>query len=119
MGKIGNLAHNIGTSLNKEDINDQRQGVVPTIQTLKSLIQEERLTTQQNNQALLEANEVQRLEGIESGDGVWVHNADCCDIDVTGTPHGNENFIARGFTQERVNDIARNYPEKGYQHQGD
>lgn len=46
---------------------------------------------------------------------MWVHNADCCRVDVTGTRHGNENFIGRGFTQEKVNDIARNYSEKGYQ----
>ena len=46
--------------------------------------------------------------------GTWVHNADC-DIKFDATNHGYKNFILRGFNEDRVNGIVRNYSEKGYQ----
>lgn len=69
MGKLGNVAYNIGTSLNKEDINTHRQDITPTTQTLQNLSTEEQLAYHTHNQALLDENKGQ-LEGeMESGDG--------------------------------------------------
>ncbi|AKG15990.1 hypothetical protein [Moraxella bovoculi] len=70
MGKLGNLAYNIGTSLNKEDIDNHRQGITPTTQTLQGLSTEDKLTHHTNNQALLDENKGQ-LEGEKESDGVW------------------------------------------------
>lgn len=69
MGKISDFAYNIGTSLNQEDINTHRQAITPTAQTLQNLSSEEQLAIKQDNQALLNANEVQRAWEVESGDG--------------------------------------------------
>lgn len=45
--------------------------------------------------------EVQEFHTYHIGEyGVWVHNADCCEIDVTGTIHGNENFIKEGLPKK-------------------
>lgn len=71
MGKLGNVAYNIGTSLNKEDINTHRQGITPTAQTLQNLSTDEQLAITQDSQSLLNANEVQRAWEVESGDEVW------------------------------------------------
>ena len=71
MGKISDFAYNIGTSLNQEDINTYRQAITPTAQTLQSLSIEEQLAITQDNQALLNANEMQRAWEVESGDEVW------------------------------------------------
>ncbi|VEG13743.1 hypothetical protein [Moraxella cuniculi] len=71
MGKIGNFAYNIGTSLNQEEIGTHRQTITPTEKTLQNLSPEEQLAIKQDNQALLNANEMQRVEGTESGDEVW------------------------------------------------
>ena len=70
MGKLGNLAYKIGISLNKEDIGNHRQGITPTAQTLQNLSTDEQLVITQDNQALLNANEVQRAWEVESGDKV-------------------------------------------------
>ncbi|MDO4894456.1 hypothetical protein [Moraxella sp.] len=71
MGKISDLAYNIGISLNQEDINAHRQTITPTAQTLQGLSTEDRLAYHANNQALLSENKEQ-LEGEkESGDGFW------------------------------------------------
>ena len=69
MGKLGNLAYNIGISLNKEDINAHRQGITPTAQTLQGLSTEDRLAYHTQNQALLDANQEQLKGEKESGDG--------------------------------------------------
>ncbi|MDH2274502.1 cysteine peptidase family C39 domain-containing protein [Moraxella porci] len=71
MGKISDFAYNIGTSLNQEDINTHRQAITPTAQTLQSLSTDEQLVITQDNQALLNANEVQRAWEVESGDEMW------------------------------------------------
>ncbi|STY88598.1 CdiA family toxin C-terminal domain-containing protein [Moraxella bovis] len=69
MGKLGNIAYNIGTSLNKEDIDNHRQGITPTTQILQNLSTDEQLAYHTQNQALLDENKGQ-LEGeMESGDG--------------------------------------------------
>ncbi|WP_162816787.1 hypothetical protein U0021_00125 [Moraxella canis] len=68
MGKIGNFAYNIGVSFNQEDIGTHRQTITPTAQTLQSLSTDEQLAITQDNQALLNANEVQRAWEMESGD---------------------------------------------------
>ncbi|OPH37745.1 Uncharacterised protein [Moraxella lacunata] len=70
MGKLGNVAYNIGTSLNKEDINTHRQGITPTTQTLQNLSTDEQLAYHTHNQALLDENKGQ-LEGEKESDGVW------------------------------------------------
>ncbi|VEG12935.1 hypothetical protein [Moraxella cuniculi] len=69
MGKLGNLAYNIGTSLNQEDINTHRQAITPTTQTLQNLSTKEQLAYHAQNQALLDANQEQLKEEKESGDG--------------------------------------------------
>ncbi|MDH2274533.1 hypothetical protein, partial [Moraxella porci] len=71
MGKISDFAYNIGTSLNTDDINTHRQTITPTEKTLQALTTDEQLAITQDNQALLNANEVQRAWEVESGDGVW------------------------------------------------
>ncbi len=76
MGKISDFAYNIGTSLNQEDINTHRQAITPTAQTLQSLSTDEQLVITQDNQALLNANEVQRAWEVESGDRVWDYDGD-------------------------------------------
>ncbi|MDH2274537.1 hypothetical protein [Moraxella porci] len=76
MGKISDFAYNIGTSLNTDDINTHRQTITPTEITLQSLSTDEQLTITQDNQALLNANEVQRAWEVENGDGVWDHDPD-------------------------------------------
>ncbi|UXZ04727.1 hypothetical protein [Moraxella nasicaprae] len=53
MGKISDLAYNIGTSLNKEDINTHRQAITPTAQTLQNLSTDEQLAHHTNNQVIL------------------------------------------------------------------
>ncbi len=68
MGKIGNFAYDIGTSLNQEDINTQRQTITPTAQTLQGLSPKEQLAIHEANQTLLDTNEMQRKEEVESGD---------------------------------------------------
>ena len=71
MGKLGNLAYNIGTSLNQEDINTHRQTITPTEKTLQGLSTEDRLAYHAQNQAVLDENKEQ-LEGEkESGDGMY------------------------------------------------
>ncbi len=75
MGKLGNLAYNIGTSLNKEDINTHRQGITPTRDYLATLSSDEQLAYHASNQALLDENKGQ-LEGEkESGDEILNHSA--------------------------------------------
>ncbi|VEG12924.1 two-partner secretion domain-containing protein [Moraxella cuniculi] len=70
MGKLGNLAYNIGTSLNQEDINTHRQAITPTTQTLQNLSTKEQLAYHTQNQALLDENKAQ-LEGEKESDRVW------------------------------------------------
>ena len=73
MGKIGDFAYNIGTSLNQEDINTHRQTITPTEKTLQSLSTEDRLAYHAQNQAVLDENKEQ-LEGeMESGDEILNH----------------------------------------------
>ncbi|AKG15992.2 filamentous hemagglutinin N-terminal domain-containing protein [Moraxella bovoculi] len=75
MGKLGNVAYNIGTSLNKEGIDSHRQGIIPTTQTLQNLSTEDRLAYHTQNQALLDENKEQ-LEGEkEGGDEILNHSA--------------------------------------------
>ena len=47
--------------------------------------------------------------------GTWVHNANCCNINVSGTIHGGERFAERGFTKTRIEEMVNDYTEKGYQ----
>ncbi|VEG13745.1 hypothetical protein [Moraxella cuniculi] len=68
MGKITNLAYNIGTSLNQEGINTHRQGITPTAQTLQGLSPKEQLAIHESNQALLDTNQKQLSQELESGD---------------------------------------------------
>lgn len=56
MGKLGNVAYNIGTSLNKEDIKTHRQTITPTAQTLQNLSTDEQLAYHTQNQAFLDEN---------------------------------------------------------------
>lgn len=76
MGKLGNLAYNIGTSLNKEDINTHRQGITPTTQTLQGLSTEDRLAYHAQNQAVLDENKEQLDREKESGDEFESHQYD-------------------------------------------
>ena len=76
MGKIGDFAYNIGTSLNQEDINTHRQTITPTEKTLQSLSTDEQLAIKQDNQALLDGNEMQRNEEVGSGDEMRDYDGD-------------------------------------------
>ncbi|VEG12926.1 hypothetical protein [Moraxella cuniculi] len=71
MGKLGNLAYNIGTSLNKEDISTHRQGITPTAQTKATLDQQTQNLLKAQDQALLDANQEQLKGEKESGDGIY------------------------------------------------
>ncbi|OOS22960.1 hypothetical protein B0681_10225, partial [Moraxella porci DSM 25326] len=71
MGKISDFAYNIGTSLNQEEIGTHRQTITPTEKTLQALTTDEQLAIHEANQALLDTNEIQRKEEVESGDEVW------------------------------------------------
>ena len=71
MGKIGDFAYNIGTSLNQEDINTHRQTITPTEKTLQSLSTEDRLAYHAQNQAVLDENKEQLERVMESGDEVY------------------------------------------------
>ncbi|MFC0821377.1 hypothetical protein [Moraxella marmotae] len=76
MGKISDLAYNIGTSLNADDINTHRQTITPTAQTLQNLSTDDRLVHHTNNQAILDGNKEQLEREMESGDGFWNYDGD-------------------------------------------
>ncbi|STY88596.1 hypothetical protein [Moraxella bovis] len=111
MGKLGNLAYNIGTSLNKEDINTHRQGITPTTQTLQNLSNDEQLAYHAQNQALLDANQERLSEKMES-DGVWSYeapgiNGEAC----TGVECSDRQIIAQLNACKRDASQCRDYPE--------
>ncbi|STY88591.1 colicin D domain-containing protein [Moraxella bovis] len=112
MGKLGNIAYNIGTSLNKEDIDNHRQGITPTTQILQNLSTDEQLAYHTQNQALLDENKG-RLDGEkESGDGFesyippGVGNEAC-----TGVECSDRQIIAQLNTCKRDASQCRDYPE--------
>ncbi|UXZ04721.1 hypothetical protein [Moraxella nasicaprae] len=116
MGKISDLAYNIGISLNQGDINTHRQAITPTAQTLQGLSTEDRLAYHAQNQALLDANQEQLKGEKDNGDGVW-NNRYIPPLINTNNPNArrwNVNNNPHALTVRREIEVIRQtYPNFG------